>query len=83
MIACIILHNMIIEDEGDTASDWADELNANESSNNNDPQIIQGPVTIFSDYLMRDSQLHDSDREKHHQLQADLIEHVWARYDHN
>lgn len=74
MNSCIILHNMIIEDEGDMSSDWMDEVNINESSNNKDPHIIQGSVGEFNDYLMRGFQ----DKEKHHQLRANLVEHVWS-----
>ncbi|KAL8463112.1 hypothetical protein ACS0TY_033946 [Phlomoides rotata] len=66
---------MIVEHEGDMTSDWLDNPNNHNINNvNNDPRIIQGSVKAFNQYLMRRFELHD--RDKHHQLRADLFEHV-------
>ncbi|XP_073138048.1 protein ANTAGONIST OF LIKE HETEROCHROMATIN PROTEIN 1-like [Henckelia pumila] len=69
MLACIILHNMIIEDEGGHVIDWyndeADEL----------AQPILGSNRGFQDYLRTNSELRDT--QVHHQLRADLVEHIW------
>lgn len=74
MYTCIILHNMIIEDEGDTAFNWSEEPD----DNNTIPEIFQGPVGGFNEYSKRRAALHD--KQMHQQLRSDLIEHVWARY---
>ncbi|KAL8542891.1 hypothetical protein ACS0TY_003684 [Phlomoides rotata] len=74
MYTCIILHNMIIEDEGDTTFNWSEEPD----DNNTILEIFQGPVRGFTEYSKRRVALHD--KEMHQQLRSDLIEHVWARY---
>ncbi|XP_073137232.1 uncharacterized protein [Henckelia pumila] len=72
MLACIILHNMIIEDEGGHVIDWyndeADEL----------AQPILGSNRGFQDYLRKNLELRDT--QVHHQLRADLVEHIWGNY---
>lgn len=77
MYACIILHNMIIEDERDTfnTSDYTYDSNSGEP-----PTVVasQGPHPDLAAYLQRSSTLHS--KLKHYQLQNDLIEHVWQRF---
>ncbi|XP_073138593.1 uncharacterized protein [Henckelia pumila] len=60
MLACIILHNMIIEDEGDTVSNWSDE-------DGNDPpaQINQGSTEEFREYKRRNCELRDNQSITH------------------
>ncbi|KAL5177670.1 Protein ALP1-like [Glycine soja] len=58
--ACIILHNMIVEDERNNTSTFEVSLGAHPN--------------IRSTYLQRRAQLHD--KQKHSQLQADLVEHI-------
>ncbi|KAK7243211.1 hypothetical protein RIF29_38001 [Crotalaria pallida] len=77
MYACIILHNMIVEDERDTYGgnfDYSDVGNdtVEESNNGRDPDI--------QDYLQRRFAVRD--RVSHHQLKADLVEHVWEHHRH-
>ncbi|KAL6516901.1 hypothetical protein OROHE_018189 [Orobanche hederae] len=68
MLSCIILHNMIIEEEGEDVVNW------------NDPveqpfvQPFEGPPQDFQRYLQIRTELQD--KEMHHQLRHDLIEHI-------
>ncbi|KAI3706770.1 hypothetical protein L6452_24726 [Arctium lappa] len=72
---CIILHNMIIENEGISATSWSDD--------HEDPPIpvSQGPVQQFQQYLQMNAEIRDC--SVHHQLRADLVEHIWERFKEN
>ncbi|XP_073045717.1 uncharacterized protein [Primulina eburnea] len=65
---CIILHNMIVEDEGHAISMWDFEERDNFIAN-------QGSTIEFDEYLRRNTELRDS--HMHHQLRHDLVEHIW------
>ncbi|XP_057779743.1 uncharacterized protein LOC130998334 [Salvia miltiorrhiza] len=81
MMACIIMHNMIVEDERDTYQ------------NNYDPTefLMDLPVdedvyihfstdriASLSNYMINRDRLRNS--EAHKALQKDLIEHIWAKF---
>ncbi|XP_042386814.1 uncharacterized protein LOC121978550 [Zingiber officinale] len=68
MYTCIILHNMIIEDEGDAVSNWMG------YEENHPTRVKQGFTPEFQEYLWRNCELCDS--EIHHQLRVDLAEHI-------
>ncbi|XP_047949319.1 uncharacterized protein LOC125195176 [Salvia hispanica] len=77
MLACIILHNMIIEDEGFAAERWTPEDGASTSHGVASAQIRMG-VPRSNEYLIQ--RFADIRRSTtHDQLQVDLIEEVWAR----
>lgn len=71
MYACIILHNMIVENEGNAISDWSDDV---------DPpiRVNRGPTEEIQYQIQRNSQLRDS--RTHHNLRNDLTEHVWDHF---
>ncbi|XP_010681433.2 uncharacterized protein LOC104896384 [Beta vulgaris subsp. vulgaris] len=75
MDACIILHNMIVEDERHTYSrnfpDYDFSPHAVED-------VQHGHAQDFQAYLARDVAIRD--RQMHHQLKADLVEHIWTRF---
>ena len=74
MKACIIMHNMVIEDEGDIGNIDFDGSDANpplEVSNAYTPEL--------EDFMQIHYQIRDS--ATHYQLQLDLIEHLWERHD--
>ncbi|XP_021762944.1 uncharacterized protein LOC110727672 [Chenopodium quinoa] len=75
MDACIILHNMIVEDERHT-------YNKNFPNDEFSPSVVddvhQGHEENFESYLERDATIRD--RQMHHQLKADLVEHIWSRF---
>ncbi|XP_057440104.1 protein ALP1-like [Lotus japonicus] len=79
MRSCIILHNMIVEDERDTyAQRWTDFEQA-EGSESSTPQPYSTEVLpAFADHVRARSEFRDPN--VHHQLQADLVKHIWAKF---
>ncbi|XP_075473436.1 protein ANTAGONIST OF LIKE HETEROCHROMATIN PROTEIN 1-like [Primulina tabacum] len=75
MLTCIILHNMIVEDDGCNVTNWSND------EGDEPAQPVQGSNRGFHDYLRRNSELCDS--QLHHQLRADLVEHIWTEYNNN
>jgi len=71
MKACIILHNMIVEDERDTEED----LDYEQVSSAVQPS--RSSSCEFSSFVRNYQQLRDENT--HHQLRNDLIAHLWAR----
>jgi hypothetical protein len=79
---------MIVEDERDS---YAVQWHTNEQYNIHDEDahydhgssqplagFNHGPVYEFSRVLEANNAIHD--REKHHQLKADLVEHLWQKF---
>ncbi|XP_057739831.1 uncharacterized protein LOC130956911 [Arachis stenosperma] len=77
MRACIILHNMIVEDERDTyAGNFAQGLEYDDVENGlSQPQLGEEDFAPYHQYLQRNAQLRN--RQQHRQLKEDLIEHIW------
>jgi len=76
MKACIILHNMIVEDERDSydpAFDYDDV-----EGNTPQPNVQQGHHPCYAAYLRRVAQVHNPGL--HARLQSDLIEKIWNRH---
>ncbi|XP_050290510.1 uncharacterized protein LOC126728769 [Quercus robur] len=73
MKACIILHNMIIEDEGDEAE--AVDLDYEQIDEISCTPMSREPTNEFTEFI----QVHQCirDREAHSQLQMNLVEHLW------
>ncbi|XP_058818910.1 uncharacterized protein LOC131693340 [Topomyia yanbarensis] len=67
MRTCIILHNMIIEDE-------REDLTSYDIEESNVHEVVR-PVDDFTAFLGRYREVHNT--SLHHQLQNDLIEHLW------
>ncbi|KAJ9551823.1 hypothetical protein OSB04_015868 [Centaurea solstitialis] len=65
---------MIVEDEGDMIN-WIDE------EVDNSRQIFQGSTHEFQEYFQRNSEIRSN--EVHHQLCADLVEHIWSNRDYD
>ncbi|XP_051204227.1 uncharacterized protein [Lolium perenne] len=75
MQACVILHNMIVEDERKPFNTPLD-LNRNpEISSVLPPEVVQGAHPVFEDVLRRSATIRD--RETHTQLKSDLVENIW------
>ncbi|XP_057447104.1 uncharacterized protein LOC130740099 [Lotus japonicus] len=71
--ACIILHNMIVEDERNTyKGNFVYEQVNNDIS---DAEVLSGPIPAFRNMLER--RAHQIEKSIHRQLQADLVEHIW------
>ncbi|KAL1368218.1 hypothetical protein AAHE18_02G105700 [Arachis hypogaea] len=77
MRACIILHNMIVEDERDTyAGNFAQGLEYGDVKNGlSQPQLGKEGFAPYHQFLQRNAQLQN--RQQHRQLKEDLIEHIW------
>jgi hypothetical protein len=76
--SCIILHNMIIEDEKEQAMIHID-LNMNPGASIALPPKVSTQVNpCFEDVLQRNSEIQD--KAKHIALKKDLVEHIWEQY---
>ncbi|XP_057809742.1 uncharacterized protein LOC131024215 [Salvia miltiorrhiza] len=78
MFTCIILHNMIVQDEGDHAIKWADESNDEASSSSAAARPLRGAPPEFRQYVAREASIRDA--EMHARLTLDLKEHIWSRF---
>jgi hypothetical protein len=69
MKACIIMHNMIIEDEREVDAEecFDDEKDNVQVSHHHTPDLLE--------FINTRKQIRDN--EIHHQLQEDLVEHLW------
>ncbi|XP_058198445.1 uncharacterized protein LOC131313964 [Rhododendron vialii] len=73
MKTCIILHNMIIEDEGESCTDFT------YTSERNQPVAISRERDDnFESFLSRHVGIRNKDA--HHTLRNDLVEHLWQRH---
>ena len=73
MKACIIMHNMVIEGEGDIGNNDFDGSDANPSV-----RVSHAYTLELEDFMQTHYQIRDS--ITHSQLQSDLIEHLWERH---
>ena len=73
MKACIILHNMIIEDERDEAE--AVDLDYEQIDEISCTPMSREPTNEFTEFI----QVHQCirDQEAHSYLQMNLVEHLW------
>ncbi|XP_042962366.1 uncharacterized protein LOC122296628 [Carya illinoinensis] len=76
MMACIILHNMIIEDE--RAANGEEEFEYEQLPETYNDPVSTSPTPEFSEFIQRHHALRD--RRIHSQLQTDLVEHLWQQY---
>ncbi|XP_017250657.1 uncharacterized protein LOC108221279 [Daucus carota subsp. sativus] len=76
MRACIILHNMIVEDERDTYATPFGPLPCYDDTRNGipEPNLGEEPFVPYENYIQRTTQIRD--RQKFRQLQNDLVEHI-------
>jgi hypothetical protein len=74
MIACVIMHNMIIEDERDANRVY-------ESYDKRDAEtehvVSRTGTSNFTSFIDKHEEIQDS--RIHHQLQQDLVQHLWDR----
>ncbi len=72
MIACVIMHNMIIEDVRGTAEDFNYE-------GMGDPVVPSHKHTNeFLEFMHHHHAIRN--RQTHNQLQDDLVEHLWQQH---
>jgi hypothetical protein len=77
MLACVILHNMIVEDEKENAKIHID-LNENIASCALPPEVNTSSNLRFADVMRRKDAIRD--RPQHAQLKNDLVEHIWRKF---
>uniref|UniRef100_A0A0D3D0J5 DDE Tnp4 domain-containing protein n=1 Tax=Brassica oleracea var. oleracea TaxID=109376 RepID=A0A0D3D0J5_BRAOL len=81
MRACIILHNMIVEDERDeyTLYDVSDfQQGEGNRSSHVDLTYSTGIPTNIANHMSVRTTIHD--RQAHQQLKGDLVEHIWRKF---
>ncbi|XP_057424645.1 uncharacterized protein LOC130718160 [Lotus japonicus] len=79
MRSCIILHNMIFEDERDSyAQRWTDFEQSGEGESSTQQPYSTEVLPAFVNHVRARSELRDSN--VHHELQADLVKHIWAKF---
>jgi hypothetical protein len=77
MKACIIMHNMILEDKKEVVLPF--DLNeALGRSSALPPTMVSGATPLFADVIRRDVQIRD--RSMHKRLKHDLVEHIWKKF---
>ena len=79
MYACIILHNMIVEDEGVQLTNWANDYTdaASPSHRMATPNVRRGVPHDEASRLQAHADMRQVNA--HIQLQKDIIEELWAR----
>jgi hypothetical protein len=73
MKVCIIMHNMIIEDEGAMNIRFDHEREVNSFIS-----VSHGEIPELYDFLQTHNRIRDKATSS--QLQEDLIEHLWEQY---
>jgi hypothetical protein len=78
MLACVILHNMIVEDERDEVTIHIDLNETLGASIALPPEVDVSGNLCFADVLHRKAAIRA--HPQHTQLKNDLIEHIWDRF---
>ncbi|XP_019094351.1 PREDICTED: putative nuclease HARBI1 [Camelina sativa] len=82
MRACIILHNMIVEDERETYS-WRNIVSEFQDGEDVDQTYTVGAASLGSNMSSTITcRTHLRDKQVHDQLKKDLIEHIWTNFGH-
>nr|AAS07307.1 hypothetical protein [Oryza sativa Japonica Group] len=76
MIACIILHNMIVEDEKDDEG-----LDYNYDDEGERVTPLHTPIAELQDFIQNHHNIRN--RQTHSQLQEDLVDHLWQFHGRN
>ena len=81
MRACIILHNMIVEDERDGYTHFdVSEFQQGEETGTSHVDLTYSTDIPSNIANMMGVRTRIRDRQMHEQLKADLVEHVWRKF---
>ena len=84
MRACIILHNMIVENERDDQTQYdVSDFQQGEGSGSSHVDFTYStdiPTNIANQMGVR---TRIRDRQAHQQLKGDLVEHIWRKFGHD
>ena len=80
MNACIIMHNMIVEDERETYQNFdpSEFLNDAHTNGNDVVEYSTERIADLRSYMRNREQLRN--RKAHSSLKNDLIEHIWQKF---
>jgi hypothetical protein len=81
VIACIIMHNMIVEDERETYRNYDPSESFNDTHTNGNDDVVEYSTERIADlrsYMRNREQLRN--REAHSSLKNDLIENIWQKF---
>ena len=78
MRACIILHNMIVEDERDGYTNQVNISDFQEGESSRTSEVLNEIPTLFNDTFPDCNDLRD--RQTHDRLKNDLIENIWNKF---
>ncbi|XP_019172075.1 PREDICTED: putative nuclease HARBI1 [Ipomoea nil] len=78
MRACIIIHNMIVEDERDSYAIDSNYTNESVNCNVSTPENSPSHFIRNEDYIRNHAMIRN--RPTNHQLREDLIEEIWNRF---
>uniref|UniRef100_A0A0D3B398 ENTH domain-containing protein n=1 Tax=Brassica oleracea var. oleracea TaxID=109376 RepID=A0A0D3B398_BRAOL len=81
MRSCIILHNMIVEDERDGYTQFnLSEFQQAEDNGSSHVDLNYSTDIPSNIANMMDFRIRIRDRQMHEQLKADLVEHLWSKF---
>jgi Plant transposon protein len=78
MRACLIMHNMIVEDERDSYAGNYDYTDDTVDFTVSMSDIHHSRLTAYEEYVR--NHLRVRSRSMNHQLQTDLVEEIWSRF---